>query len=194
LRNPAGVQTRGAAHGSTHRRSRPLSTQGRSRSPAGSTSSRPARRPCASGNPAPTQHSHPASPSQVKDSVTPTWEHCCDVSGAHQHSWYWFSVFDSDYSGPEADYLGSAGIAVQCSPAPRLVSNYSPTPSSLFMDMCVSPFAACVHFSPNPSSPFVGACTRLSLLAPRLVSLTSNPQRPVFVHRPTRRRACMSSS
>jgi hypothetical protein len=41
--------------------------------------------------------------------VTPKWEHCCYVDGDHQHSWYWFSVFDEDYSGEEGDYLGSAG-------------------------------------------------------------------------------------
>lgn len=47
--------------------------------------------------------------------MTPRWEHCCHVDGDHQHSWYWFSVFDADYSGLEGDYLGSAGLPASSS-------------------------------------------------------------------------------
>ena len=33
---------------------------------------------------------------------------CCHVHGHHEHSEYFFSVFDSDLTGDEADWLGTA--------------------------------------------------------------------------------------
>lgn len=39
---------------------------------------------------------------------TPLWDMCCHVHGHHEHSEYFFSVFDSDLTGDEADWLGTA--------------------------------------------------------------------------------------
>lgn len=47
---------------------------------------------------------------ELQNSVSPVWDHCCHVAGSHEHSTFSLSVFDSDFAGPEADWLGSATL------------------------------------------------------------------------------------
>lgn len=43
-----------------------------------------------------------------ENNETPQWDFCCYVHGHHEHSEFFFSVFDADFSGDEGDWLGTA--------------------------------------------------------------------------------------